>query len=109
MTPVAKIGITAVAGIAIFAAVALISIQAAGAGHGSYLPMGLFFPFSMIIGIVFHGQEWIMPVVGPLQFLVYCVVFGRGWIKGEEKKIGMRLGVLHSTAALVFLVMFFFD
>lgn len=107
MTSPTKVVVTALVALTTFAVGAYISLQAAGMGHGNYLPMGLCFPFGILAAAVLRGQDWAIPVVSTLQFLGYGIVFSRGWIRGKAKMTGLKIGVFHAAGALVFLVMFF--
>src|SRR3954468_4460206 len=106
--PAAKIAISSAITFGGFITAAVISILAAGVGHGSYIPMGLFFPYGMFAAEVSHDLNWTVPVLGGLKVAIYAAVFGRGWIRGHPRKIGFRIAICHAVAACGFLLMYVF-
>ena len=111
MTTRAKIILTTCVTLTVIGVGAYVSVDAAAGGHGSYVPMILLFPFSsfaMAAIAVWMGDlsgelaEWIAPAIGIVQFAVYGLLFGRAWIRGYPRKIGIRLAIFHASVLILF-------
>ena len=98
----------------LFALAAAWTVDAAGAGHGSYLPALGLFPIPTVtmglISMVSHGRddilEWLIPALAFLQFALYGYVIGRAWIKGKVRKAAIILGSAHGAVLLALAIYF---
>ena len=58
--------------IAVFVALGLVSLFAAGGGHGSYLPLKLVFPFSMLSTLLTESIAGPANALAIIQVVVYA-------------------------------------
>lgn len=82
----------------------VLSFLLAGAGHGTYVPMILCFPYAMGLAAL-HGSIEIPHIaLALLQFPVYGAVLGVTRFKGRTGRLWAALGTLHvaSVALAVF-------
>ena len=97
--------------LAVFGIAAYVTVDAGGAGHGSYVPMILLFPFSAFamgaLGVWMGDidgnlSEWIVPAVGILQFALYGFFIGRAWVREHTRKTAIRLAIFHASVLVLF-------
>jgi len=88
-------------------------MNAAGLGHGSYIPMFAIFPYSSILmgfmssGEGFHDlEERILPLSAFTQFGVYGFLTGKAWVRGKMKKTIIILSASHAVVLLAIAALF---
>lgn len=67
----------------------------AGGGHGTFIPMKLLFPYSMIIGVVNENINWAAIVIGIFQFPIYVFTLYK------KSKWKLIVPILHTLAIII--------
>jgi len=86
---------------------AAIAVFACGAGHGSYLPMRVFFPFTMFSAFLFGTITAPFVVIGLVQFPLYGFLLGRSFRLDSFR--GWLVGVLLAHLLAVTLTFIFYS
>ena len=84
-----------------------VALIAAGGGHGTYLPFAIFFPYGFLATVVLGGSIGV--IAGALtlvQFPLYGIVVGRGWIRDRWRLGAGILLFAHAALALICAVIF---
>jgi hypothetical protein len=77
---------------------AVISLLCAGAGHGTYIPMILCFPYTMLFAAARGSINAPDIATALLQFPIYGTVLGIARSKGVSGRFCAILGALHLAA-----------
>lgn len=67
----------------------------AGGGHGTFIPMKLLFPYSMIIGIANENINWVAIVISIIQFPIYIFTLHK------KSKWKLIVPILHILAIII--------
>jgi hypothetical protein len=76
----------------------LIATFAAGAGHGSYAPARIIFPYTMISTVFHENIRGIYLIFGLIQFPIYGLVIASASNTKYIKQIIIILTILHFVA-----------
>ncbi len=71
-----------------------------GAGHGSYLPAKILFPFTMLSTVLFRSIVAPFIVVAVLQFPLYGLLLGRANASGTFARWATAILIIHLLAVL---------
>lgn len=80
---------------------ALVSIMAAGAGHGTYLPARLLFPFTMFSTFLSSSITAPFVAVGLAQFPLYGLLSGIAYQLGRVRACAFVIVAIHLIAVAV--------
>jgi hypothetical protein len=101
-TPAMKGVIAATGGVLVELGALLVAFVAAGAGHGTYVPAKLLFPYPLALTAITHSINGLLIALALLQFPAYALVAvanrNRHWVPGAL----MALHVLAVVAAFLF-------
>src|SRR5438067_468792 len=75
------------------------SIWAAGAGHGSYLPAVVLFPFTMLSTLITTTISPFGMALALLQFPIYGFVIGKAPVE-LRLRLGAALAVIHCACVV---------
>jgi hypothetical protein len=78
----------------------LLCLFAGAAGHGSYLPAKIFFPYTMISTSVYGSIIKPFIFLGIIQFPIYGIILALAYYKKKEKPVGFILLTIHALAVL---------
>jgi hypothetical protein len=79
----------------------LLSVFAAGAGHGTYLPAKILFPFAMLASVFGHSITLPYVVLALVQFPVYGLLLGAVFRSPRFVPCAIILSCVHFTVAAV--------
>lgn len=83
----------------------LLGVTSAGAGHGTYFPAKILFPFTMLSTVVSGSITMPFILLAIAQFPLYGVAFGLANIKDKLLRLVVGLLSLHAiVVALCFLL-----
>ena len=91
-------------GIAAGAVSLIISVYAAGAGHGSYIPAVLLFPYTMLTTRVTGVISPFAIVLAAIQFPLYGIAIARAGAAGRRRRT-MGLILVHGAGVLAAFVL----
>jgi hypothetical protein len=101
MTPTKKIWVTITVTVVVTLLAAFIALFAAGAGHGTYLPAGLLFPFGTLYAMTSkHAYEGFGLVLVLSQFPIYAVIVCRAWLRGNSMIPAFAISLVHAITAI---------
>lgn len=87
-------------------------IFAAAAGHGTFIPLDLCFPFITIVASAFialqlpvQQQQWVLLLVGLVQFPSYGIILARYWKTPRFRLCGYVLIAVHVGAIVLAVIM----
>lgn len=86
------------AGLAIGIVAILAAVGAAGAGHGTYVPAALCFPYTMAISALAGSIHPVLVAIALVQFPAYGLIVARA---GNPSHRAFLLACVHMGAALV--------
>lgn len=107
MEPSRKIGVVTALTVVVSVVAFGVSLLSAGAGHGSYLPFAIFFPYSFLAIVLLEGEIGI--IAGTLilvQFPMYGFVLGCAWLRDRLRWPAAWVIVTHILVAIVCTVIF---
>jgi hypothetical protein len=79
-------------------------ILAAGAGHGTYAPAKLLFPFAMLLAVAARTIDLPSLILAGLQFPLYGIILG-SVSSSRMRSVASAFGVIHLIAmAVVFAI-----
>jgi hypothetical protein len=90
-----------VSGVLLGGVATVVSVAAAGGGHGSYLPAKLFFPFTMLSTVHFEVITESFIVLALAQFPLYGAGIGLAGGRGKSVRVGAVIALLHVIAVVV--------
>lgn len=76
-----------------------------GAGHGTYLPAKLLFPYTMATTRWTHEITNSAIGAGWSAYAGYGALLGSGWPTAQRKRVGLVVLGLHALAAIVCLIL----
>jgi hypothetical protein len=79
----------------------LVAVWATGAGHGTYLPAKILFPFAMLAGVFGHSITLFYAVLAVLQFPVYGLILGAAFRSSRFVLCVIILSLVHFGVAAV--------
>ena len=91
------------AGLLFGALAAFVSMGAAGAGHGSYVPAAILFPYTMSISALVGSIAPVLVALALMQYPIYGALIA---LVHRSKSVWFGLGCTHivSVAAALFLM-----
>ncbi len=89
------------AGVAVGGLLFFIAVNAAGAGHGTYIPAIVFFPYAMAIAVPLGNISLPLVVLALVQYPAYGAVIGATWQSRRRSTVWMTVAWLHAAAVLL--------
>jgi hypothetical protein len=76
----------------------MVALLAAGAGHGTYIPAKVIFPYTMLLALAFEEVTVPLMVLAVVQFPLYGLVVGMAYKWGKPLIVAFLLGLVHALA-----------
>jgi hypothetical protein len=90
-------------GLFVGAACLYIALTAGGAGHGTYMPAKILFPFCMLSVVFGHSITTPFVSLAFLQFPLYGLILGAVFRSSRFRSVAISLSVLHIVVLIVVL------
>ena len=79
----------------------LISLGVAGAGHGSYFPAKIFFPFTMLSTFIFQIIKPPFIILAVIQYPIYGAILVWAYFRNYMKPTTISLLAFHIVAVIL--------
>jgi len=79
----------------------LAALYSSAVGHGNYFWAIVFYPYTMLSTFVFQSITIPFILLAVLQYPIYGVLAGYGWIKGKGLRYGLGLLLVHVSALVL--------